>query len=351
MPTPAFPPLPDSDIAVAALRFVESRVPAVVFRHSVRGYVYGRELAGQHGMRAGRDYDDELLFLSNVLHDLGVSRGSEDSPDRFEVHGADQAVTFARSAGLAADKLPVLWDAVALHTSTGIANRKQPEVALAHLGISADIIGITRERLPADLVAAVQEQYPRGDLGYALTELIVEQARRNPAKAAPLTFPGHLLQLHGPIGAATTWFDALAGAGWGDRPVSAFATEGAESPEQLAVEFSRRLARGDVDGLTALYDPDAIVVPSPGTVARGRDEIRAALTDMVDAGVTVDLEPHSSHVLTDQAVVANKATVRSAGSDDMQTVVTTEVLRRRADGRWFYVVDDPFFAPATASDA
>lgn len=349
MSTSAFPPLPDSDIAVAALRFVVSRVPAVVFRHSVRGYLYGRELAGQHGLQAGRDYDDELLFLGNVLHDLGVSRGSEESPERFEVHGADQAVDFARSAGLAADKLPVLWDAVALHTSLGIANRKRPEVALAHLGISADIVGVAREQLPADLVAAVQEQYPRGDLGYALTELIVEQARRNPAKAAPLTFPGHLLQLHGPITTATTWFDVLAGAGWGDRPVSGFAAEGAENPEQLAVEFSRRLARRDVDGLTALYDPDAVFVPSPGHAARGRDEIRAALAGMVDARVTVDLQPHSSHVLADQALLANKATVRSAGTDEVQTMVSTEVLRRRADGRWFYVVDDPFFALDTAS--
>ena len=65
---------------------------------------------------------------------------------------------------------------------------------------------------------------------------------------------------------------------------------------------------------------------------------------MVDAGVTVDLQPRRSHVGADQAVVANTATVRSPGSDEVRTTVTTEVLRRRADGRWFYVVDDPFFA-------
>lgn len=343
MPTPAFPPLPDSDVAVGAMRFVASRVPEFVFHHCVRGYVYGRELAGRYGLRVGRDYDDELLFLCNVLHDLGVST-AEESPERFEVHGADQAVAFARSAGLAAEKLPVLWDAVALHTSVGIANRKQPEVAITHLGVSADITGHAREQLPADLVAAVHEQYPRCDLGYALTELIVDQARLDPAKAGPLTFPGHLLELHTSVGTATTWFDVLAGAGWGDRPVNGFATEGAGSPEQLAVEFTGRLARRDVDGLVALYDPEAIFVPAPGHVARGRGEIRAALAGMVDAGATVDLELQASHVTADQALIANKATVRSAASDDVQTVVTTEVARRRADGRWFYLIDNPFFA-------
>ena len=193
-------------------------------------------------------------------------------------------------------------------------------------------------------MAAVHEQYPRRDLGYALTELIVDQARRNPAKAIPGTFPGHVLALHAPLGTAPTWFDFLAGAGWGDRPVGGFATEGAESPEQLAVEFTRRLARRDVDGLVALYDPDAIFTPAPGHVARGRDEIRAALAEMVDAGVTVDLELQASRVTADQALMANRATVRSAGSEQVRTVMSTEVARRRADGRWFYLVDDPFFA-------
>ena len=262
MPTPALPPLPDSEIAVAALRFVDSRVPEFVSHHCVRGYIYGRELAGQRGLRAGRDYDDELLFLANVLHDLGVST-VEESSERFEVHGADQAVAFARSAGLATGKLPVLWDAVALHTSAGTASRKQPEVALAQLGISADIVGVAREQLPADLVAAVHERYPRRDLGYALTELIVDQARRNPAKAVPLTFPGHLLDLHGSVSTARTWFDVLSDAGWGDRPVTGFAAEGAESPEQLAGEFTSRLARRDLDGLVALYDPGAVFGPAP----------------------------------------------------------------------------------------
>ncbi|MFD9701719.1 nuclear transport factor 2 family protein [Lentzea sp. NPDC059081] len=339
--TPAFTSLPDSDIATAALRLTESRLPEFVVGHCVRGFLFGRELAARDGLLAGRDYDDELLFLCNVLHDLGLAAGAEENPDRFEVHGADEAVAFARAAGLAEDKLPVLWDAVALHTSIGIANRKQPEVAITQLGASTDVAGVGLDRLPADLVDVVHELYPRHDLGYALPDLIIEQARANPAKAGPLTYPGHLLNLHVPLGTSSSWFDVLAGAPWGDRPVSETSREGAVSPEELAAEFSRRLARGDVDGLTALYDPNAIFVPSPGSVARGRDEIRAAFADLVGSGTTVDLELLSSHVSADQALVTHKATIRSAGSD--QVVVTTEVLRRRADGRWVYLVDDPFF--------
>jgi uncharacterized protein (TIGR02246 family) len=349
MSTRALRALPDSETAVAAMRLAESSLPEFVYHHSIRGYLYGRELADQQGLRAGHDYDEELLFLCNVLHDLGLST-AESRPERFEVDGAYQAVDFARSVGLAEEKLDVLWDAVALHTSAGIAGHKCAEVAITHLGVSADILGFGRERLPAELVDAVHDRYPRQDLGYALTERIVAQARLQPEdKAGPLTFPGHLLDLHSGVARARTWFDVLAHAGWGDRPVSGFATEGAASPEELATEFVRRMARRDVDGMALLYDVDAVLVSASGGVARGRDEIRAALAELIDAGAVVELEPQFVHVAGDQALVADRATIRSP--EGVQTVMATEVCRRRADGRWFYLVDDPTFVAAAGEVA
>lgn len=337
--------LPQTEIATGALRLATASLPEFVLAHCVRSFVYGRELATARGLRPGRDYDEELLFLCAVLHDLGVSEAGPSSPDRFEVHGAFLAVEYARSAGLAPEKLAILWDAVALHTSVGIAGRHpQPEVAVSHLGISADIIGFGREGLSADLVAAVHERYPRQDLGHALADLIVEHARQRPEKALPLSFPGHLAELYAE-GATTTWFDLVKGAGWGDSPVGAAATEGAGSPEELGAEFTRRLAAGDVDGLAALYDLGAVFVPDPSTVVRGRAQVREVLAGMVRDGVAVELELQLAHVVGDHALTANRATVRTPAG--VQIVTSLEVCRRRADGRWFYLVDDPtFLAPA-----
>lgn len=215
--------LPDGEIAAKALRFNESRVPDFVHHHCIRSYLYARELAAQQGLRAGRDYDDDLLFLCNVLHDLGVGADATSSPERFEVHGADLAVEFAREAGVPEDELDVLWDAIALHTSPGIAHRKQPEVMLTHIGVATDIAGDQRDRLPEALIAAAHEHHPRADDGYALPGLIAEQARQRPEKAVPLSFPAHVVGLHPDGGAAVTWFDVVEQAGWGDRPVSEFA--------------------------------------------------------------------------------------------------------------------------------
>ena len=79
--------LPDSDICSAAMKLAIDVSPAFIANHCVRSYLFGRELAAADGQRAGVDYDDELVFLSRLLHDLGVTaHGGGDQ--RFEVDGA-----------------------------------------------------------------------------------------------------------------------------------------------------------------------------------------------------------------------------------------------------------------------
>ncbi|MEV4433121.1 HD domain-containing protein [Streptomyces sp. NPDC049555] len=212
--------LPGTDLAGHALRYAREVEPAVVFRHSVRSYLFARAVADRRGWTAGADFDDELVFLGCVLHDLGLSEQGN-GHQRFEVDGADLAVRFLREHGASEERAAVVWDAVALHTSEGIACRKGPEVELAHLGIGTDVLGHGRELLPDGFAERVHAAYPRDDLAYALTDLIVGQALADPAKAGPLGFPGQLLRRHLPQGALPDWYDLIAQAGWGDRPAQA----------------------------------------------------------------------------------------------------------------------------------
>ncbi|MEV4441631.1 HD domain-containing protein [Streptomyces sp. NPDC049577] len=211
--------LPRTELAVLALRYAEETEPAFVFRHSLRSYLFARALADLDGAKPGVDFDDELVFVSCVLHDLGLSEeGNGDQ--RFEVDGADLAARFLREHGADERSVEVVWDAIALHTSEGIASRKNPEVALAHAGITVDVLGFGRERLPEGFADRVHAALPREDLAYAMTDLVVRQALANPAKAGPLGFPGQLLRHHLPQGALPDWYDLIAQAGWGDRPVT-----------------------------------------------------------------------------------------------------------------------------------
>ena len=47
--------LPNSEIACAAKQFVYDISPAFVAHHSLRSYLYGRELAAAHGLRPDVD--------------------------------------------------------------------------------------------------------------------------------------------------------------------------------------------------------------------------------------------------------------------------------------------------------
>jgi hypothetical protein len=211
--------LPRTELAALALRYAEEVEPEAVFRHSVRSYLFARALADHGGMKAGADFDDELVFLSCVLHDLGLSEPGNGN-QRFEVDGADLAARFLREHGTDEDAVTVVWDAIALHTSEGIASRKGPEVALAHAGITVDVLGRGKESLPEGFADRVHAAFPRTDLAYVMTNLITRQALANPAKAGPLSFPGQLLRRHLPPGALPDWYDLIADAGWGDRPTA-----------------------------------------------------------------------------------------------------------------------------------
>ncbi|MGW1887417.1 nuclear transport factor 2 family protein [Streptomyces sp. NPDC001970] len=334
--------LPDTNLARDAYADVDQISPAFLLHHSVRSYVFARAHAQNQGLRAGTDYDDELLFLSCVLHDIGVTEeGNGDQ--RFEVDGADAAAAFLRERGVEEGRIAIAWDAIALHTSDGIAERKGTVVALAQAGISTDILGVRRESLPSGLADDVHALLPRLDLGYALSDAILTQTKSKPHKASPLTFPGDLLRRHLPYGAYPGWYDLLAGAGWGDKPVGAVARRRAETPEQVGTLFMEYLEAGDVEGLVPLYEPNAHFVPVPGTHLVGTDAIRAAMQQMVDSGAHLKLELRDIRQVDDVALVSNNAILTRAGPEPVIST-TTEILRRQPDGGWVHVVDDPFFS-------
>jgi hypothetical protein len=211
--------LPESDIARAARQLVFDVSPAFVANHSLRSYLFARELAAAKGLSPEVDYDDELVFLSCILHDLGATDFAN-GDQRFEVDGADAAARFLHDQGVDQARVTTVWQAIALHTSVGIAHRFGAVQAVTHLGIGADIVGVDREMLRPGFAERVHASWPRHDLGYALADVIARQVEANPVKGPPLTFPGHLHQLIYATTPPVTWFDVVRSAGWNDQPSS-----------------------------------------------------------------------------------------------------------------------------------
>jgi hypothetical protein len=183
----------------AALDHAESVQPDWLTRHGLRAYLLGRAV----GEAAGEEFDDELLFVAAVLHDLGLTDAA-DTGQRFEVDGADAAAAFLESAGMAADRVAVVWEAIALHTSLGLTKRSPAEVRLTQAGTALDVTG-PAAKVPAEVLAAL----PRGDAAQRLVDLVVAQALRDPRKGRPTTFAGELLRQRHPEAAGPTFAELL----------------------------------------------------------------------------------------------------------------------------------------------
>src|ERR1700761_3443370 len=125
--------LPTDPIAVRALELARAHEHPALLNHSVRTYLHAVLAAGQLGV----DYPADLLFLACVLHDIGAT-DAYDGTQRFEVDGADGAAAFLTGQGMAADQVDQVWEAIALHTSPHIAERRGPVTMLTRLGVRAD---------------------------------------------------------------------------------------------------------------------------------------------------------------------------------------------------------------------
>ena len=129
------------------------------------------------------------------------------------------AARFLREHGVQEARVTTAWQAIALHTSIGLAHKFGAEQAITQMGIAEDIVGADSHLLPSG-ADRVHASWPRHDLGYALTELIADQVEANPGT----TFD----DLSPPSASADvsnetrwTWFRVLGAAGGMTNPVRA----------------------------------------------------------------------------------------------------------------------------------
>jgi HD domain len=171
--------IPDSELCAAAREHARALSAPFLFNHVARTFAFA-EAVGRH---RGATYDRELLYLACVFHDLGLVE-STPVETRFEVEGADAARAFLAARGVAEHAQEIVWDAIALHTTTVIPQRKRPEIALCQMGAAVDVGYAPRALVPARLVEEVLERYPRLNFKTAMTSAFCGLLRRNEAAAA-----------------------------------------------------------------------------------------------------------------------------------------------------------------------
>jgi hypothetical protein len=149
----------------AVIEYAQRLSEPYLFNHAMRSWLFAEAI----GRIKGIDYDREVVAIGTILHDIGLT-ASVSGPNRFEVNGADAALSFIKGEGLSDRRAQLIWDLVALNSTPSLALHKEPEVAVGTMGIGLDYGGFGVEALPAGDVERILSAFPRLRMKQRFTE-------------------------------------------------------------------------------------------------------------------------------------------------------------------------------------
>jgi ketosteroid isomerase-like protein len=107
--------------------------------------------------------------------------------------------------------------------------------------------------------------------------------------------------------------------------------EPARDPQDLELLLVSRERAGDVDGMVALYAPDAVLDSGDGLLTLGREAIRAYFAGLVAISREFDFGVQRP------AIISGDLALTSTRFPDGS--VSAEIARRQGDGTWLWVID------------
>ncbi len=168
--------VPDSAFAKQAIEVASTLCPEFMVRHCFRSYCLGAILASRNKL----SLDRETFFVAAMLHDLGLCESHKNDPGSFEWVGAKLAHTFCLDSEQDELIAATVHNSIALHTSVGIADRCQPEIALLHFGTGMDLFGFRIDEIPKEILADVLSTYPRSGFKAEISPCLAHQAKEKP---------------------------------------------------------------------------------------------------------------------------------------------------------------------------
>src|ERR1700720_5008823 len=135
--------VPDGPLITAVIEHAQRLSEPYLFNHAIRSWLFAEAI----GRIKKIDYDREVVAIGTILHDIGLT-ASVSGPNRFEVNGADAALSFIKGKGVSDRRAQLIWDTVPLNSTPSLALHKEPEVAVATMGIGLDNGGFGIEAIP-----------------------------------------------------------------------------------------------------------------------------------------------------------------------------------------------------------
>ena len=168
--------VPDTRLIARSMEEARAFSEPYLFNHAVRSWLFAVQLAELQGV----SYDEEVVAVASLLHDVGLTKEYE-GKRRFEVEGADAARALAKAGGMDDRRAQLIWYGVALNATLSISPYAEPEVGICTAWAGADFAGLLYDRIPQAVAARILAAFPRLQMKRQLKECLCGVVQARPA--------------------------------------------------------------------------------------------------------------------------------------------------------------------------
>jgi hypothetical protein len=176
--------IPDSALCIGAGELLVSVSEPWLVNHCLRTYLW----AAIVGTKEQRTFDEELLFVASLLHDLGLtSAGSQVSASTaacFAVEGAFAAEEFLEKQGVDESRRKLVAEAISMHLNVRVPLERGVEAHLLHEGAAMDVVGSRFDLVNEATRNQVLVKHPRLEMKSAFVASMKQQSIARPYSRA-----------------------------------------------------------------------------------------------------------------------------------------------------------------------
>jgi hypothetical protein len=172
--------LATTSAAQAALEVATRFYSPALLNHSIRAYLWGVSYGARHGVV----FDDELYFVSAVLHDIGLTAEFDSHTRPFEEARGHLAWVIGTADGWPRERCRRAEEIIVQHMRARVPATEDPESHLLQIAAGWDVAGHHATEFPMELRAEVLGSYPRLGFSPEFLMLSKDQAARKPDSAA-----------------------------------------------------------------------------------------------------------------------------------------------------------------------
>jgi hypothetical protein len=179
-------PPPDSKLAREALELATEVSPRVLLAHCLRCWLFADLFASRDGIL----FDDELLYVACVLHDLALTDAHRvppwESAACFAVHGGEVAARALTARGATPAFANAVCETIMLHMNVSVPADHVAEAHLLHAAAHLDVAGTRAGDLPTAALRAVLSAYSRDGFAVFFSQQMRREASEHPLSRATL---------------------------------------------------------------------------------------------------------------------------------------------------------------------